>query len=99
MNKYNEEIIKNIETRMRTIMIGALSRMENSFGYLWNHGDDPETTNQKQFADKWENLRLELLNHGNNQIRSATEDLRYFFDKQDKYMYNYHFTIKDKNRR
>lgn len=99
MNKYNEEIIKNMETRMRTIMIGALSRMENSFGYLWNHGDDPETTNQKQFADKWENLRLELLNHGNNQIRSATEDLRYFFDKQDKYMYNYHFTIKDKNRR
>lgn len=99
MNKYNEEIIKHIETRMRTIMIGALSRMENSFGYLWNHGDDPQTTNQKQFADKWENLRLELLNHGNNQIRSATEDLRYFFDKQDKYMYNYHFTIKDKNRR
>lgn len=99
MNKYQEKIIKDIETRMRTIMIGAISRMEETFGYLWNHGDDPETTNQKLFLDKWEDLRLQLLNHGNHQIRSSIDDLRYFFEKQDKYAYNYHFTIKDKNNR
>lgn len=95
MNKHQDKIIKDTETRMRTIMIGALSRIEDTFGYLWNHGDEPETANQKLFSDKWENLRLELLNHGNNQIRLAADDLRYFFDKQDKYIYNYHFTIKN----
>jgi hypothetical protein len=79
-------------------MIGALSRIEDSLGYLWNHGDDPDNETQKLFADKWENLRLELLNHGNNQIRLAADDLRYFFHQQDKYTYNYHFTIKNKDR-
>lgn len=98
MDKYQEKIIKDTEIRMRTIMIGALSRIEDSLGYLWNHGSEPETNNQKLFADKWETLRLELLNHGNNQIRLASDDLRYFFNKQNKYAYNYHFTFKNKDR-
>ena len=99
MNKYQDKIIKDIESRMRTVMIGAISRIEENFGYLWNHGNDPETKNQEIFADKWENLRLELLNHGNHQIRSASDDLKYYFDKQDKYSYNYNFTINNKKDR
>lgn len=100
MNKYEYQLIKDIETRLRTIMIGSLSRIENTFGYLWNHGADPETPSQNQFADKWENLRLEILNHGNNQIRSAIDELNDFFIRQNKYSYSYKFILNNnKDRR
>jgi hypothetical protein len=102
MNKYQQEILKNIETRLRTIMIGSLSRIEKHFGYLWNYGDDMETKNHEIFSDKWEDLRLEILNHGNNQIRAAIDDMEMFFNKENKYAYNYKFVIDDnhkKNRR
>jgi hypothetical protein len=93
-----EKLIKDIETRLRTVMIGSISRMENAFGYLWNHGSDPETENQARFSDKWEDLRLSILNHGNKQIREAIDDLADFFTYQNKYPYNYNFTFK-KDRR
>jgi hypothetical protein len=99
MNRQQEKLIKNIETRLRTIMIGSLSRIEESFGYLWNHGDDPQNDKQDDFADKWENLRAEILNHGNHQIRSSIDELYKFFEDQDKYNYNYNFTFNNKKDR
>lgn len=99
MNKYQEKIIKDIETRLRTIMIGSLSRIEKHFGYLWNYGDDLQTKNHEIFSEKWEDLRLEILNHGNNQIRSAIDDMETFFNKENKYLYNYKFVIEDNNKK
>lgn len=97
MNRYQEKLIKNIETRLRTIMIGSLSKVEENFGYLWNHGSDMKSKDEQNFAEKWENLRIEILNHGNHQLRSAMDELHDFFtSKQDKYKYNYHFTFKDR---
>jgi hypothetical protein len=93
------KIIKDIETRLKTIMIGSISRIENTFGYLWNHGNEPKTKNQEVFAEKWENLRLSLLNHGNHQIREAVDDLADFFENQKHYSYNYNFVLNNKNRR
>lgn len=99
MNKYQQEILKNIETRLRTIMIGSLSRIEKHFGYLWNYGDDAETKNHEIFSEKWEDLRLEILNHGNNQIRAAIDDMEMFFNKENKYVYNYKFLIDDNHKK
>jgi hypothetical protein len=100
MNQQSRQnkIIKDTETRLRTIMIGSISRIENTFGYLWNHGNDPETENQELFGEKWDNLRLSLLNHGNHQIRETIDDLKDFFDKQTNYNYNYEFKINKNNR-
>lgn len=99
MNRYQEKIINDTETRLRTIMIGSLSRIENTFGHLWNHGSDPTSSSQEKFAQQWEDLRLEILNHGNNQIRLAINDLYRFFDNVNKYDYNYNFIMKPKDRR
>jgi hypothetical protein len=92
----SEDIIKEMEKRLRTVMIGAISRMETSFGYLWNHGDDPQTENQELFADKWEDLRLAILDHGNYQIRETVNQLRRYFDKKERYPYQYNFKINNK---
>lgn len=96
MNKINNQndLLDMLETRFKTVMIGALSRFENSFGYLWKHGDDPQTQNEKLFADKWDELRIDLLNHGNNQIRLALADTVDFFRKTNRYQYNYKFIMK-----
>lgn len=90
-----DNIIENMEKRFQTLMIGAISRFENSFGYLWNHGDEPKTDNQYLFRDKWENLRQDLLNHGNFQIRQAVKDLeKHFHASKYKYQYNFKFNKK-----
>jgi hypothetical protein len=97
--KEQNQIIKDIETRLRTVMIGSLSRIENKFGYLWNHGDEPQNDNQLVFADMWEDLRLSILNHGNKQIRDSIQDLEDFFYYQNKYTYKYNFLFNNKKDR
>lgn len=82
MDKDQYELIQKLENKFKTVMIGAISRIENEFGYLWNHGDEPLNSTQELFDQKWEKLRLELLNHGNHHIRSAIKDLNRFFYEQ-----------------
>lgn len=93
INNKEVKLVKDLETRFKTLMIGSLSRFENSFGYLWNHGDDPKTDSQEEFRDKWEDLRTDILNHGNNQIRQAVDELLFYFENKDKYEYNYNFVF------
>ena len=58
--------------RLETTMIGALARFETSFGHLWGHHKDfEEKLSEKElyFDNIWQDLRNNILNHGNNQIR------------------------------
>lgn len=100
MNRINDQndILDMLETRFKTIMIGSISRFENTFGYLWSHGNDPKNKNEQYFRDLWEDLRIDLLNHGNNQIRLAINDINNFFRKQNQYQYNYKFIFSDDNK-
>lgn len=91
-----EKLIDDIEKRLKTIMIGSISRFENTFGYLWNHGEDIDTDQHEFFRRKWDDLRNDLLNHGNNQIRLAVDSMYDFFDNKDnKYKYSYKFSFKN----
>lgn len=96
MNKKDEDkLLDEVEKRFQTLMIGAISRVEKSFGYLWNHGADPTNDTQVAFREKWENLRTELLNHGNNQIRLAINAIEDYLDSSNKFSYQYNFKIKN----
>lgn len=65
---------------IRTTMIGAISKFENRFGYLWNHfNDDPLTEEQEKFADLWDFTRNEILNQGNKQIRRILQEHQKLF--------------------
>lgn len=97
--KQEDIIFDNLEKRFKTLMIGTLYRFEQSFGYLWNHGEEPNSENQIKFRQKWEDLRTDILNHGNNQIRLALNELDRFIDHQNKYSYNYKFVFNKNNRR
>ena len=90
-----EQLIDDIEKRLKTVMIGSISRFENTFGYLWNHGNDVSSEQHDFFRRKWDDLRNDLLNHGNNQIRLAVDSIYDFFDtKENKFKYQYNFSVK-----
>jgi hypothetical protein len=94
LNKDQKDLLKEMEIRFKTLMIGSIARFEQNFGYLWNHGKEPETDNQHYFRDKWDDLRIDLLNHGNNQIRLALDELFDYLRSDTNYKYNYYFKIK-----
>jgi hypothetical protein len=64
--------------RFQTTMIGALFEFEKTFGYLWGqhkNENEPLTQSEIDFGDLWENVRNNVLNNGNNQLRKTIADL------------------------
>lgn len=74
----DQEVIKSILTkRFQTTMIGALFEFEKTFGYLWGQDKDENDLTDKEldFLDRWDSVRNQILNNGNNQLRKALSDL------------------------
>jgi len=84
-NHSRRQIMDQIEKRFKTIMIGSLARFEKEFGYLWNNEEEPNTKQEVYFREKWEELRNDLLDHGNNQIRHGLQDLGRYLSSVEKY--------------
>lgn len=83
-----------VEKRLQTTMIGAISKFEDNFGYLWGHDIENEedlTKEQIEFADAWERTRNQILNQGNAQIRNLKED---FYKWGGLFRQNFHYTFK-----
>lgn len=100
-NNYSSrrQIIEQIETRFRTIMIGALARFEKEFGGLWNNNHDPSNDQELYFRDKWEDLRSDILDHGNNQMRQGLEELTEYLNTVEKYRLQVFYNHNKENNR
>jgi hypothetical protein len=98
MNKqYKKGLINQITKRFQTTIIGSLARFEDNFGYLWGFNSDKELTDKQiEFAEMWEYVRTSVLNHGNNQMRSAIDEIIDHIEKENE-MYRYHFIINQDN--
>jgi len=99
--KSNLDIVNNIQKRFQTAMIGSLARMEDYFGFLWGHDQDEDNLTNKQLenSELWEELREEILDHSNYQMRCALNDLKIFLSQHiatDRYQENIKFTFKTK---
>jgi hypothetical protein len=66
-----ERLLSNIETRIKTTMIGSLARFEESFDHLW----EEDTEKAAMYYNLWEQTRNNILNNGNNQLRAAIDEL------------------------
>lgn len=75
--KYRERLKKIIGTKIQTTMIFPLSQFESAFGHLWGHGKNEEklTDDEKIFRSKWNEVRNNILNNGNQQKRNANTEL------------------------
>lgn len=90
INHEKRDLIHKMETRFKTIMIGSLARIEDHLGFLWGHGSkEPLTEQQQKFLDRWDELRNEILNHGNYHLREGLEDIEEFFDRAERYTYKF----------
>jgi hypothetical protein len=72
----NQDILTK---RFQTTMIGALFEFEKYFGHIWGlhkNDDEPLTQSEEEYRELWEDVRNQILNNGNNQLRKCIADLR-----------------------
>lgn len=82
LKKIREEKTKEIsknrlykisKKKVQTTMIGALSSIEKYFAFLWGD-ENPQTAEQKKIRWLFEELRSEILDKGNMQIRNLENE-------------------------
>ncbi len=58
------------ETAVRTLMIGAIDRIEQKFGYIWGHNKEEQelTEEDEDMYEIFMELRESILDYGNEQI-------------------------------
>jgi hypothetical protein len=75
-----------IETKIRTTFIGALDAFERTFGDLWGYDSDEEPNKSQQSLKKlWQQVRNDILDLGNNQLRAAHLEIENHTIKWDRY--------------
>lgn len=80
---------KEIKKRIQTTMIGSLSSVEKYFGFLWGEDSDSElTAKQEQMREVFEEMRTEILDKGNAQIRNADAEIETYDVTWNKYHIN-----------
>jgi len=71
-----DRLQKIASKKIQTTMIGALSSIEKHFGFLWSHSEEGElTSEQEHMRDLYEEIRSEILDKGNHQIRNLETEL------------------------
>ena len=70
-----ERLSKTLKKKIQTTMIGALSSIEENFGFLWQSDNDSLSTEQQTMKNLYNKLRSEILDKGNNQARNIDAEL------------------------
>jgi|APFre7841882630_1041343.scaffolds.fasta_scaffold215364_1 hypothetical protein len=72
-----QQLLETSKKRFETCFIGAIYSIEQKFGYLWGHDKryNELTQSEKEFYVDWEDLRNEILNKGNRQLRIFLNEL------------------------
>lgn len=84
---------KLIKRRCTTIFIGALDSIEQKFGYQWGYdrSQNDLTEKEKLFFQLWKDLRKEILDKSNHQVKLLLNDLDHFEINMKRYIYNLEF--------
>lgn len=85
-----DKLFKAAKKKLQTTMIGALSTIEESFGFLWGM-DTPEeqrTEEQRKIQELFEDARAKILDRGNTQIRNLEVEFVNYDITRKKYLIN-----------
>ena len=85
-----DALFKASKKKIQTTMIGALSTIEEHFGFLWGLDSDEEklTPEQKHVRSIFEDIRAKILDRGNTQIRNLESELVNYEISKKKYFIN-----------
>ena len=84
-----DRLLSAAKKKVQTTMIGSLSTVEKYFGFLWDV-ENP-TPEQNQLKDFFEDLRSEILDRGNTQIRNLENEFLNYDITWKKYTVNLPF--------
>ena len=84
-----DKLLLAAKKKVQTTMIGSLSAVEKSFGFLWDV-DNP-TIEQTKLRDIFEELRSEILDRGNTQMRNLENEFLHYEITWKKYSINLPF--------
>ena len=78
--EYSQIKMENeLAAKMRTIMIGALDSIEKKLGPIWGCNEKRQLTQEERdLAEVYAELRTEILDKGNTQIRNIKPFLELF---------------------
>lgn len=78
-NKYKldsrDRLSKILKKKIQTTMIGALSSIEENFGFLWQPKNGQSTKEQQAMKILYDRVRSEILDRGNSQARNVDAEL------------------------
>lgn len=78
-DKYKQDskdrLAKIVKKKVETTMIGALSSIEQHFGFLWDSKGGQLTKEQQVMLDLYQKVRSEILDKGNSQARNIDAEL------------------------
>ena len=82
-----KRLTTNVKKKFDTTMIGALARFEEYFGALWGMGLDEHELNPEEqiWRERWELVRKEVLDNGNNNLRAALDEIAQYTMTWDRY--------------
>tara|TARA_R110000824_G_scaffold13163_2_gene57254 strand:+ start:2473 stop:2853 length:381 start_codon:yes stop_codon:yes gene_type:complete len=85
-----DSLFKASKKKIQTTMIGALSTVEEHFGFLWGLDLDDEnlTPEQKHVKSIFEDVRAKILDRGNTQIRNLESEFVNYEISKKKYFIN-----------
>ena len=87
-----DKLLSVTKKKVQTTMIGAISTIENHLGFLWDV-ENP-TAEQKELRNIFEEMRSEILDRGNTQIRNLENE----FSSYDVIFKNYTLNLPVINR-
>ena len=85
-----DALFKASKKKIQTTMIGALSTIEEHFGFLWGFElpEDQLTPEQKHVKSIFEDIRAKILDRVNTQIRSLESEFVNYEISKKKYFIN-----------
>ena len=93
-----ERLCRILKKKIQTTMIGALSTVEEHFGFLW---DSPEVDQNQKLAMKelYNKLRSDILDKGNHQARNIDVELSHYDVNLQKHQLNLPIIITKEDRK
>ena len=85
-----DKLFKAAKKKIQTTMIGALSTLDESFGFLWGRDiDESERSEEhRKIQELYEEARAKILDRGNTQIRSLENEFVNYDITRKKYLIN-----------
>ena len=88
LDSSKDRLLKIGKKKIQTTMIGALSTLEDKFGFLWGKDTDGDLAPEQQhMKDLYEEVRSEILDRGNNQMRNLEAEFAQYSIKWLRYSF------------